>query len=635
MPEKPDGWYPDPDSPDLYRRWDGSQWTSETMPRKRPLKAGWHTHPETGVVAFYDGTTWLDIPPPPAGPELVGEIGADSPHAEKVAESIRVDDESVPDVVVEPTTNAELNSEPAVEGVAKSPADDGERPAKSGSRRWLWVSAAVAAALLLLIASVLVGRATRTTADSNLAAASTSSSPSVSPMGSAATAAEWGDGQPLNRAVTGITPPDFPTTLTGLRKVKEGSGGQRVSGDAWYPVQAGPGLSDLPLTPHPNRCGADEVWLARWRTVNTAPTQAALVRFTDAGGNPGEWQVQQDLAAPLASAAGIMVGNSCSAPGFRLPGNISDHVQVLLDWQIWQPVVGSAPPSPSPSASTVDWVNYAAGISTPAPPPFPDSLPGYTLNHSGEGTQWVRPQGWHAVESTTLPVPGPESLLPLTHSSNKCGVEYWLLRWQSLSGALEAGRVRRNGTSSSGYSTVSIAQGEATYRGNSGYLSGDNCTSPGFRNPGTSPVRVVYQWQRYAESTGGSGSSVTAASGEPIASTAGLTDMTNFDPETAEAIVTSLYSKKGAPLSPVQCFKVESTNSSPDYAYFTISDMAASPQRDPACHPSDDTMYVMRLVGSTWQDTGRIYGVNPTWTCSFQGALPFVSDAGARKDLCG
>ena len=290
---------------------------------------------------------------------------------------------------------------------------------------------------------------------------------------------------------------------------------------------------------------------------------------------------------------------------------------------------------PSPTvAATVDWSTEGGGASSAAPPPFPSALPGYFIDHSGAGSQWVRPSGWHAVESSTLPDDGTGNVLPLTHSSNKCGVEVWLLRWQAIGGSLDARQVVRDGTAPGGYWKIVPAANTPTYSGASGYLTGDNCTSPGLRNPGSSPVRALYQWQRYTKRTGDTGSPVTAATGDPIAPTFGKSDMTNFDPETATTIVTPRYSSNGAPTEPVQCFRVESTNSSPNYAVITNSDMAVSPQRDPSCHPSDDRFYLMRQVGSTWQDTAPIYGVNTTWTCPFQGALPFVTDPGARKDLC-
>jgi len=284
--------------------------------------------------------------------------------------------------------------------------------------------------------------------------------------------------------------------------------------------------------------------------------------------------------------------------------------------------------TPTPDVSSTDWGVWGKGLSASNPPDFPASFPGYVLDITGRGTQWLRSSEWHAIETTTVGDPGAGRSLPLSHTSNGCDKHLRLLRWQVEGGPVEVALVRHSG-STANYRLVAPVEGETPMQGIAGFMTLDGCTSPGIRAIGTSTQLLKYQWQTLIPSSEATGSAVVTGEGMGIIPRFGLTAITDFDPQEALAVVTAEY---GGDVPPLACYLVTVTNNSPDYAYFTNSERASE---IPGCRPSDGTEYLMHREGDTWVQISDLSGVDPRFDCEFGAALAFIPDGGVRKDLCG
>jgi len=169
MTDRPDGWYEDPTDASLYRRWDGSQWTSQTMPRKitpaLPQAAGWYADPQgRHEVRYFDGSQWS---------EHVSDSGVPS------LDPLNPAPVSVTTVAYEPALNSNADQSSEVEsGTPTQPKESDANSIASGARQplppnaygglakrmesppaggWLpWVLGAVTALVVLTL--LLVGR---------------------------------------------------------------------------------------------------------------------------------------------------------------------------------------------------------------------------------------------------------------------------------------------------------------------------------------------------------------------------------------------------------------------------------------------------------------------------------------------
>ncbi len=165
MTERPDGWYPDPDDPSVYRFWDGNEWTTQTRARAAAFQAGWRTHPGTGRFAYYDGSEWLDIPappvsqpPPPTSPPL--------PHLPPVPPTVQpVPVASIP---------SEFSAGPALGVTGPAPAQVAE---KSSGTRWPLIVGGVLVALAVLGIAAWWGRTSAMASLSNQTPTSDSAMP--------------------------------------------------------------------------------------------------------------------------------------------------------------------------------------------------------------------------------------------------------------------------------------------------------------------------------------------------------------------------------------------------------------------------------------------------------------------------
>ena len=145
MPEKPDGWYEDPDDPSLYRLWNGQRWTEQTMPRAAsqtdalPTVAGWFADPHgRHDCRYFDGSAWT------MHVSNAGLPTRDSLEPGQVRPTEHLSPEVPGGVAASPRAIAET----------RIPASPPSPLAWVGRRRWiLWV-----AGVLVLIAVVIVVR---------------------------------------------------------------------------------------------------------------------------------------------------------------------------------------------------------------------------------------------------------------------------------------------------------------------------------------------------------------------------------------------------------------------------------------------------------------------------------------------
>ncbi len=82
------------------------------------------------------------------------------------------------------------------------------------------------------------------------------------------------------------------------------------------------------------------MWTARWRTLNPDVTVYAV--RAPVPGVSGPPDQAYDGPRPNASTAGYLSGFICTAPGFLFgtarPGNASNLVDVVVEWQYWAAV---------------------------------------------------------------------------------------------------------------------------------------------------------------------------------------------------------------------------------------------------------------------------------------------------------